>query len=105
MCTDHKRRLYPYRAVCYASMEREAAAAMYAELHKAEPYHDGTFTNWSKNRSLEHPYHFNEGVRIRVAERDLAPHDAFTTQADASPVIPDPSGGDLNGGAPGEGPA
>lgn len=91
---DHKRTLYPFRVVCYGAMEREAAKAAYEQLHKDEPYHDGTFTDWAKDRGPGHPYHYSDGVTFGVAESDPAPHDAFATRVDASPVIPEPDGGD-----------
>lgn len=84
---DPKRVWYPYRRVCYATMEREAAAEAYTSLHDEDAaYHDGTFTNWAKKRSAEYPYAAMAGVSIGVAKVDLAPHDEFTTQVDASPV-------------------
>lgn len=69
-------------------MERDAADAFYAKLHEKEPFHDGSFTSWSKDRGLGHPYHFRDGVSIGVAGHDLTPHDKFTTERDASPVRP-----------------
>lgn len=85
-CSDHERPFYPFRTVCYATMEREAAGAMYGELHKEEPYHDGSFASWAKERSSSHPYHFGEGVSIGVADVDLSPDDKFTTEVDARPA-------------------
>ena len=69
-------------------MEREAASAMYAKLHEDAPYHDGSFRSWAKERSQSHPYHFGDGVTFGVAAEDIAPHDKFTTEVDASPVAP-----------------
>lgn len=86
VCGDHTATLYPYRAVCYASMERAAAIAAYEALHEKEPYHNGTFSDWSKDRDADHPYHYRDGVTFGVAETDRAPHDRFTTDPDASPV-------------------
>lgn len=73
-------------------MEQRAADALYAKVHEREPYHDGSFTSWSKDRSLDHPYHFNDGVSIGVTDYDIAPHDKFTTERDASPEQPASSG-------------
>lgn len=77
-------------------MESQAANALYAELHKAKPYHDGTFENWSADRTAAHPYKYDEGVTIWIAETDLAPHDHFLGGAhaceecqDADPDEPD----------------
>jgi hypothetical protein len=69
-------------------MEKQAADAAYAKLHEAQPYHDGTFTSWSKDRGPGYPYHFNDGVSIGVADYDVTPHDTFTTEVSASPVAP-----------------
>jgi hypothetical protein len=51
-------------------MEQASAAAAYRELHEDQPYHDGTFTNWSASRSAAHPYHFDDGVTIGVTPVD-----------------------------------
>ena len=53
------------------------AEAKYDELHKAAPYHDGTFTKWGRERSKKTPYHYRDGVKIWVADTDLSPHDHF----------------------------
>lgn len=88
VCADHERTWYPYRRVCYAKREREAAEAAYGALHEEKPWHDGTYTSWAKNRSASHPYRFDMGVTIGVADHDLAPWDQFTTQRGASPLPP-----------------
>lgn len=87
-CADHERTFYPFRRVCYATMEREAAEAAYAARHEDKPWHDGTFTSWSKERSDSHPYRFDSGVMIGVADHDLTPWDYFTTRESASPIPP-----------------
>lgn len=85
-CSDATRSWYPQRAICYSTMETEAAQARYRDLHEAAPYHDGTFPDdpsaWSATRSETHPYHFGEGVTIWVAPVDLNPHDHFIGGAD-----------------------
>lgn len=58
-------------------MERAAAEWRYSKLHEDAPYHDGTFSSWSKDRSTSHPYSAHDGVTLWVAETDLAPHDHF----------------------------
>lgn len=73
-------------------MERAAAEAAYEKRHEKAPHHDGTFESWHKDRSTAFPYRYNEGVTIGVAETDLAPDDAFTTEASASPLPPSPGG-------------
>jgi hypothetical protein len=85
-CSDPKRLWYPFRRICYATMEREAAEASYAALHGEEHgFHNGTFTSWAKDRSAAYPYEAKSGVRIGVDKRDRAPHDKFTTVRNASP--------------------
>ncbi len=89
-CSDPDRTWYPYRRVCFATMEREAAQAAYESLHGEHAgWHDGTFTSWVGVRSAEYPYSATSGVAIGVAPRDLSPHDDFTTDRDASPFPPD----------------
>lgn len=90
-CSDPERKWYPYRRVCYATMEREAAEVAYSTLHGADTdaqWHNGTFASWSKERSAAHPYSASSGMSIGVADRDLAPWDKFTTEVDASPIQP-----------------
>ena len=88
-CSDPKRLWYPFRRICYATMEREAALAAYNELHGEDAaYHNGTFTSWSKTRSSSHPYGAGDGVSIGVAQMDVNPWDKFTTERDASPLPP-----------------
>ena len=88
-CSDPKRKFYPYRRVCYATMERDAAQAAYSDLHGEDAgWHDGTFTRWAAERSAAFPYSASSGVSIHVADADVAPWDDFTTNRDASPIEP-----------------
>jgi hypothetical protein len=87
-CSDPKRKNYPFRRICYASMEREAAKAAYQELHKDLKWHDGTFESWSKERSDQFPYPADAGVHIGVSDVDVTPWDRFMTDVDASPHAP-----------------
>lgn len=77
VCSDKDREWFPQRTICYPTMETEAAASKWAALHEQHPYHDGTFKSWAKDRSDSHPYHFQAGVTVWVAETDLNPHDHF----------------------------
>lgn len=67
-------------------MMRSAAQDKYKALHEERPYHDGSFTDWAKDRSAQYPFHFEAGVTVDVAEDDLHPWDEFTKKVDASPV-------------------
>lgn len=58
-------------------MNAAAATALYEEMHKDLPYHDGTFKSWAKDRSREFPFHYNDGVTIFAAPVDLQPDDDF----------------------------
>lgn len=66
-------------------MEREAAQRMYGELHKDRPFHDGTFQNWTAERTPGTPYHFGDGVQIYASLEDDHPGDLFTTRTNARP--------------------
>lgn len=66
-------------------MEEAAANWRYEKLHEDQPFHDGSFKNWAKERSKMFPYHFSDGVRILVAETDLYPDDNFLSGATATP--------------------
>lgn len=70
-------------------MAQEAASWLYEDLHKDRPYHDGSFTRWSSERTVAFPYGARDGVDIVLAETDVAPHDLFTTRESASPVPPE----------------
>ena len=86
-CSDPERDWYPYRRICYATMERAAAEAAVSALRGENAnYHDGTFTDWVKARSSSHPYPAGAGEFINVSDRDLAPWDNFTRDLEASPV-------------------
>lgn len=71
--------------VCYATMEISAAQHLYDELHKDRPFHDGTWLNWSPERSAATPYHYSDGVTIYASPEDDNPGDFFTTDANARP--------------------
>lgn len=80
-------------------MEHHAAVAAVAALRgESAAFHDGSFTNWAKVRSDEHPYPAGAGEVIGVADRDLAPWDHFTTDLEASPVrsVAEETPGDQN---------
>lgn len=87
-CSDSTLTHYPFRRVCYVSMNLEAAGAAYDELHKKNPWHDGTFKSWREERSDSHPFHYTHGVKFGIADRDVAPWDTFTTDTYASPERP-----------------
>lgn len=91
-CSDPERRWFPFRRVCYVTMERKAALHAYEALHEAAPFHDGRFSDWAKKRGPDHPYHATEGVSIGASDRDLAPHDEFTTDEFAAPEPRDGGG-------------
>ena len=77
VCSDPDKDWFPQRTVCYPTMERMAAVARYERLHEDLPYHDGTFSSWRKKPDDEHPYHFQWGVSVWVAEKDWSPDDDF----------------------------
>jgi hypothetical protein len=66
-------------------MEKAAARRAYEALHKARPFHDGSFTRWAEEPSAAFPYHFLDGVNVWASPIDLAPDDDFTTNPNAVP--------------------
>lgn len=84
-CGDAGKPWFPQRNVCYSTMELQAAHWRYGELHKDEPFHDGTFTSWSGTRSLAHPYNYADGVTISVSPMDLNPDDDFLKRPEMEP--------------------
>ena len=87
-CSDPERTHYPFRRICYVTMERDAASAAYDKVHEKLKWHNGDFSSWAEERDAAHPYHYASGVKIGVADYDLAPHDKFTTEVSASPAPP-----------------
>lgn len=75
--------------VCWPAAQLEAAKRQYSLLHKKEPYHDGSFKFWSKEPTPFTPFHFMDGVRLRMSPIELAPWDQWTTDENASPDKPD----------------
>lgn len=63
------------RDLDYGAMARESFAAEWTRQHEKRPYHDGTFSDWSKTRDPGHPFHFQAGVNIRAVTED--PGDDF----------------------------
>lgn len=53
---------------------------MYARMHEAKPFHDGTGAIWAESPSWITPFHFQDGVRIYLAETDENPDDDFLNQ-------------------------
>ncbi len=41
------------------------------------PFHDGSFSRWSKEPSREFPFHYLDGVTIWLAPTDVNPDDDF----------------------------
>lgn len=93
-CSDPDQDWFPQRTVCRSRMNEEAAKRLYARLHEALPFHDGTFTQWAKDPSRDFPFHFNDGVTIWASSVDLSPDDTFLADASSSA---DPRGGDDDG--------
>lgn len=76
-CPDEERDWFPQRRVCWPAAQLAAAQRLYEELHKDEPYHDGSFEQWSKTASADFPFHYSDGVSIYLAETDENPEDDF----------------------------
>ena len=76
-CEDSAKPWFPWRRVCFRTMERLAAQHAWRDLHSDRPWHDGTFTSWAEKRSPSHPYHFDDGVTVGVAPMDVSPDDDF----------------------------
>lgn len=72
-CQDAEKAWYPQRLVCYKTLELISAQRKYAELHKALPYHDGSFEEWVAEPSASHPFKYDEAMRIWVSEVDYDP--------------------------------
>lgn len=77
MCSDPHKDWHPQREVCYSTMAEAAANRMYVALHEKKPFHNGDFTRWAEKATKATPFHFQDGVEIRVAEVDLNPDDMF----------------------------
>lgn len=62
-------------------MQREAMEARYNDLHREQPYHDGTFTHWTEKRTERTPFHYRDGVSLWLSPTDDTPDDDFLGQA------------------------
>ena len=80
-CPDAEKPWYPQMAICYPTMQLDAAKRRYEEIHKALPYHDGSFKRWAEKPSLGFPFHHSDGVTIWMSREDLTPDDDFLAQA------------------------
>lgn len=87
-CSDPSIDLWAYRRICATTMARKAAEEDFRELHKDAPWHNGTFTDWVKDRDPAHPYHFDWGVIIGAADYDVNPDDEFRRLVNQSPFPP-----------------
>lgn len=58
-------------------MQLAAARRKYDRIHEDRPYHDGTFSRWAEKASDDFPFHYADGVSIRLAETDENPDDLF----------------------------
>ncbi len=54
--------------------------AMYHDLHRDAPWHDGLFQVWTKEQSALTPFRFDMGVSIWLAREDLTPDDDWLEQ-------------------------
>ena len=77
--------LYPQRTVCHVTRERKAAERRFEQIHERLPYHDGTETSWAKEPSRDHPYRYDDGVHIWVADTDVNPDDDFLRSGGPAP--------------------
>lgn len=54
--------------------------AMYDDLHREHPWHDGEFRIWMKDQSALTPFHYTHGVSIWMSRADLTPDDDWLKQ-------------------------
>lgn len=76
-CPDDDRDWFPQRDICWPAAQLEAAKRLYALIHEDAPYHDGSFKRWAKKPSRDYPFHYSDGVTIRLARTDEKPDDDF----------------------------
>lgn len=70
-CADDERDWFPQMSICWPTAQLAAAQALYADLHKDKPYHDGHFKNWAEVRSRQHAFHYADGVSMWLATEDI----------------------------------
>lgn len=76
-CPDDEKDWFPQRHICYVEMQLKAAQRAYDERHKAQSFHNGTFTHWSEKWSPYTPFHYMDGVTLWMSEVELSPDDNF----------------------------
>lgn len=75
-------------------MELAAAERKYDDLHHDAPWHDGTFENWSAEKSPAFPYGHRDGVQLWISPVDVDPDDRFLSPASAEQDAQDGDGED-----------
>lgn len=95
---------YPQFELCFPQQVLDAANRTFDELHEKQPFHDGHYRRFGKERTRATPFHVRDGVRIWVSAHDLTPDASFLERK--NPLVPLPTkpvNGDEDGRASGEG--
>lgn len=71
--------------MCWPTAQLEVAKRLFDAVHKAQPWHDGTYTIRSEKFSKLTPFRYDDGHRFYLAEWDENPDDDFTTNPAAKP--------------------
>lgn len=77
------------RRICWQTATSLAFARMYDLRHEDEPYHDGTFTNWSKHPSKATPFKYDDGVTVYASLHNEHPDDDFLGEPSTPDDEPD----------------
>lgn len=56
--------------VCYSTREQQANWAAFERLHEKRPWSNRDMTSWAEKPDDEHPYRYDHGVTVWVAETD-----------------------------------
>lgn len=89
MCGNPDRDFYPVRRICWQTAASAAFARMYDLMHADEPYHDGTFTHWSKHPSKATPFKYDDGVTVYASPVNEHPDDDFLGKPSEPVETPD----------------
>lgn len=83
-CGDDERDWFPQRSVCWPTAQLKAAERLYEKQHEERPYHDGSFSEWASQPSLDYPFHYMDGVSFWLSPVDLNPEDDWLGNVPAS---------------------
>lgn len=76
-CGDPDKARYPQRHICYTARDQASADRLYGLKNDPKPYLSRNGKVRAEKASERTPFHYRDGVRVWVADRDVNPDDQF----------------------------